>query len=112
MKTKISYGGHTILIMITTGMVMFLVGSGGDEPLLSMSMGSQYEALNLVEGDAMDLPSEPTSVRMKPIDEKPIQLLRPGEGHDRLELSETALEKLAALEEPVSIVGIVGPYHG
>jgi hypothetical protein len=112
MKTKISYVGHIIIIMITAGMVMFLVRAGADEPLLSMPINSQYETLNVIEGDAMDLPSEPTFLVMKPIDEKPIQLLRPGEGHDRLELSETALEKLAALEEPVSIVGIVGPYHG
>ncbi|KAH7283299.1 hypothetical protein KP509_35G070400 [Ceratopteris richardii] len=45
------------------------------------------------------------------INEDPLQLLRPGKGHDRLELNEIALEKLSFIDTPVAIVGIVGPYH-
>ncbi|KAI5061796.1 hypothetical protein GOP47_0022335 [Adiantum capillus-veneris] len=45
------------------------------------------------------------------VSEDAMQLLRPGKGHDRLELSEIVLAKLALIEDPISIVGIVGPYH-
>ena len=112
MKTNVKYAADMFMIMITAGMVMFLISAIADEPFLYTPIGEGYGTLSLVEGEAIDVPSKSMPLTMEPVDDTPIQLLRPGEGHDRLELSETALEKLAALEEPVSIVGIVGPYHG
>ncbi|CAM6114295.1 unnamed protein product [Calypogeia fissa] len=44
--------------------------------------------------------------------ERPYQLLKPGEGHDRLELNELAVEKLASIPDVVSLISAVGPYHG
>ncbi|XP_002975882.2 guanylate-binding protein 1 [Selaginella moellendorffii] len=44
-------------------------------------------------------------------EEEAFQLLKPAAGHDRLEVNEVVLEKLAAIKEPVSLVSIVGPYH-
>ena len=112
MKNKVKYSADMFMIMITAGILMFLISAIADEPFLSTPIGEAFGILSPVEGEAVGVPSESMSLTMEPLDESPIQLLRPGEGHDRLELSETALEKLAALEEPVSIVGIVGPYHG
>lgn len=35
----------------------------------------------------------------------------PSVGHDKLELNEIVLEKLASIEDPVAFVAVVGPYH-
>eukprot|EP01018_Ginkgo_biloba_P021311 Gb_13015 [translate_table: standard] len=44
--------------------------------------------------------------------DQPLQLLRPTLGHERLELNELVLERLASIEDPLAIVAVVGPYHG
>lgn len=43
---------------------------------------------------------------------RPVQLMKPGEGHERLELNVAAVERLAAINHPLAIVAVVGPYHG
>ena len=45
-------------------------------------------------------------------DGRTMQLLKPGANHDQLELNQMVLERLAAIEEPLSFVSVVGPYHG
>lgn len=80
--------------------------NAANDPILLNSMDEQDDAFNPQEKKPPDMLSSVTT-----FDEEPMQLLRPGKGHDRLELSEIVLEKLAIIEDPVSIVGIVGPYH-
>ncbi|KAG6544110.1 hypothetical protein Mapa_014422 [Marchantia paleacea] len=43
---------------------------------------------------------------------RPVQLMKPGDGHERLELNVAAVERLAAINHPLAIVAVVGPYHG
>jgi len=43
--------------------------------------------------------------------EQPLQLVSPNSDHSRLSLIEKNLEYLASINEPISIVGVVGPYH-
>lgn len=45
-------------------------------------------------------------------DGRTMQLLKPGANHDQLELNQMVLERLAVIEEPISFVPVVGPYHG
>lgn len=45
-------------------------------------------------------------------DGRTLQLLKPGAGHDQLELNQMVVERLASIEGPVSFVSVVGPYHG
>ncbi|GLJ04736.1 hypothetical protein SUGI_0002260 [Cryptomeria japonica] len=45
-------------------------------------------------------------------EEEMLQLLRPSIGHEKLEVNEVALERLASIEDPVAFVAVVGPYHG
>lgn len=106
--------GERLMIFVVAGaMATLFFTADANEPMLLTSMDGQgYKALNLEEMKGLKVPSEPLALVTEPVNEEPMQLVRPGKGHDRLELSETVLEKLAALKEPVSIIGIVGPYHG
>lgn len=64
-----------------------------------------------VEPDSDHISVEPRV--MFPIDDsRTMQLLKPGANHDQLELNQLVLERLAAIEEPLSFVSVVGPYHG
>jgi hypothetical protein len=57
------------------------------------------------------IPDEETAQQSEDNYEEPLQLLMPSIGHDKLELNEIVLEKLANIEDPVAFVAVVGPYH-
>lgn len=64
-----------------------------------------------VEPEAESIGTEPR-VDFPEDDGRTLQLLKPGAGHDRLELNQMVVERLASMDEPVSFVSVVGPYHG
>lgn len=64
-----------------------------------------------VEPDFDHISTEPR-VTFPEDDGRTMQLLKPGANHDQLELNQMVLERLAAIEEPISFVPVVGPYHG
>jgi hypothetical protein len=45
------------------------------------------------------------------IGSKPIQLLRPSADHTQLELVDESLNLLLSVQEPMAILGVIGPYH-
>lgn len=57
------------------------------------------------------VPDEETAQLSEDNYDEPMQLLMPSVGHDKLELNEIVLEKLASIEDPVAFVAVVGPYH-
>lgn len=63
-------------------------------------------------GSEFDYVSKEPRVEFPVDDGRTMQLLKPGTNHDQLELNQMVLEKLAAIEEPLSFVSVVGPYHG
>lgn len=64
-----------------------------------------------VEPESDHISTEPR-VMFPEDDGRTMQLLKPGANHDQLELNQMVLERLAAIEEPMSVVSVVGPYHG
>eukprot|EP00250_Pteridium_aquilinum_P028054 c36517_g1_i1 orf=1-729(-) len=107
MITSRIYGQRLIIISVAAAMAALFSHTVASDPILLNSMEEQgHDTVSLEEKKSSDVSSLVTT-----INEEPMQLLRPGKGHDRLELSEIVLEKLATIEDPVSIVGIVGPYH-
>ena len=64
-----------------------------------------------VEPDTDHISMEPR-VTFPEDDGRTMQLLKPGANHDQLELNQMVLERLAAIDEPLSFVSVVGPYHG
>ena len=72
----------------------------------------------IARSDVIGVVRESKSIDTEPIVEFPeddgrtLQLLKPGAGHDRLELNQMVVERLASMDEPVSFVSVVGPYHG
>lgn len=64
-----------------------------------------------VEPDSDHISVEPR-VMFPEDDGRTMQLLKPVANHDQLELNQMVLERLAAIEEPLSFVSVVGPYHG
>ncbi len=51
------------------------------------------------------------SVDSVPSNQKSFQLVRPNVDHTKLEIIEDNLRILANIKEPISVIGIVGPYH-
>lgn len=64
-----------------------------------------------VEPESDHISTEPR-VTFPEDDGRTMQLLKPGVNHDQLELNQMVLERLAAIDEPLSFVSVVGPYHG
>lgn len=78
--------------------------------LLFPESTARYDGVN-VETESDHLNSD-LSEMFSEDDDRAMQLLKPGAYHDRLELNQMVLERLAAIEEPLSFVSVVGPYHG
>jgi len=47
-----------------------------------------------------------------PVINPPFQILRPNADHSGLEIVEESLALLSGVSEPISIIGVIGPYHG
>ncbi|MCO5548352.1 hypothetical protein L7F22_001809 [Adiantum nelumboides] len=97
------YGNRFSIVLVVGTMVALFSHTAANDPIL---LNKPDE-----EGFNAARPSSDMLSFGNTVTEDAMQLLRPGKGHDRLELSEIVLEKLALLEDPISFVGIVGPYH-
>lgn len=99
-------GQRLIIILVAAAVTMALFSHTATSDPILLNANDELE-----DAHSPQKKKFPDAVLSVTVDEKPMQLLQPGKGHDRLELSEIVLEKLATIENPVSIVGIVGPYH-
>eukprot|EP00249_Psilotum_nudum_P019648 c27358_g1_i1 orf=30-3086(+) len=114
----ISLHGVSILLLVVETFLQWTAATelhGMSSSQLAMDDGVEEGSYVGIDGETTmqkyEL-QEGVSLKMDPLDDKPLQLVRPGRVHDKLELSELVAEQLATIDEPVAFVGVVGPYHG
>lgn len=108
--SSVTLSEHFMIYLIACTLVTLLSNTAAmnESPSLNSEDAYEFDMVSVEDSGQLVLGRKP----MNDEQHEPMQLLRPGKGHDRLELNVTVLERLATIEEPIAIVGIVGPYHG